>query len=178
MTLEFSLACQAGCFPLGTSAPPLVRVVGDFVVTGTKSAAVLHPDGTHRLLYCVESPESWFEDFGEGTLTGGKAEVSLDPDFATLVDTSKLHVFLTPHDEAHHLAVTSRAGSGFSVAAAPSAPAHAAGKQAGDLHGTFTYRVVARRKDVEAPRLATTAPPANEKGPPRLATTAPPTEEA
>ncbi len=177
MTWEYTPTNTIGWNP-NTSTSPLVRVAGDFTVTGTKSAAVLHPDGTHRLLYCIESPESWFEDFGEGTISGGKADVLLDPDFAALVDTSKLHVFLTPHDEAHHLAVTSRAGSGFSVAAAPSAPAHAAGTQAHDLNGTFTYRVVARRKDVEAPRLAITAPPANEKGPPRLATTAPPTEEA
>jgi len=34
------------------------------VIGGPKSAAVPHPDGTLRRLYCVESPESWFEDFG------------------------------------------------------------------------------------------------------------------
>ena len=68
----------------------------NFQVSGTKSAAVPHPDGTHRLLYCVESPEAWFEDFGTGTITGGKGEVKLDPDFAAVVDTRELHVFLTP----------------------------------------------------------------------------------
>ena len=61
----------------------------NFQVSGTKSAAVPHPDGTHRLLYCVESPEAWFEDFGEGTITAGKADVKLDPDFAAVVDTSQ-----------------------------------------------------------------------------------------
>ena len=46
-----------------------VIVGGDFtVVNGAKSAAVPHPDGTHRRLYCLESPESWFEDFGTGQL--------------------------------------------------------------------------------------------------------------
>ncbi len=39
---------------------------------GTKSAAVPHPDGSHRLLYCVEAPEAWFEDFGEGTIGRGQ----------------------------------------------------------------------------------------------------------
>ena len=76
-----------------------------------------HPDGSHRLLYCMESPEAWFEDFGKGTLAGGKAEVKLDPDFAAVVDTSNLHVFLTPHDETHHLAVKATGGGGFTVAA-------------------------------------------------------------
>jgi hypothetical protein len=63
-----------------------VFVRGDFTVAGgAKSAAVPHPDGTHRWLYCLESPESWFEDFGRAQLTCGRAEVKIDPDFAALV---------------------------------------------------------------------------------------------
>ena len=76
-----------------------VIVGGDFtVVGGAKSAAVPHPDGSHRRLYCVESPESWFEDFGGDTLVCGEAAVALDPDFAAVVDASNYHVFLTGHD--------------------------------------------------------------------------------
>lgn len=53
---------------------------GDFAVTGSKSAAVKDPaDDSYCLLYCVESPEVWFEDFGEATFTAGKATVTLDP---------------------------------------------------------------------------------------------------
>src|SRR5215207_3856366 len=60
---------------------PLV-VSGNFtVVGGAKSAAVPHPDGSHRRLYCVESPESWFEDFGSAKLICGEAVVALDRDF-------------------------------------------------------------------------------------------------
>ncbi|MGI8689421.1 MAG: hypothetical protein ACR2M3_12675 [Thermomicrobiales bacterium] len=137
----------------GGGAPGNLYIQGNYTASGTKSAAVPHPDGTHRLLYCVESPEAWFEDFGEGTINGGNANVTLDADFAAVVDTSKLHVFVTPHDTTHHLAVTARAGSGFSVGAAPSTTA-APGTKASDLSGTFSYRVVAKRKDVAAPRLA------------------------
>ena len=55
-------------------------VSGNFVATGgTKSAAVKDATGQHRLVYCVESPESWFEDFGEAKLVAGKADVKLDP---------------------------------------------------------------------------------------------------
>ena len=132
-----------------------VYINGPFIVAGgPKSAAVPHPDGSHRLLYCVESPESWFEDFGEGTITAGKAEVKLDPDFAAVVDTAKLHVFCMPHNASHHLAVTTRAGGSFSVEADVSGTAAARGVKASDVSGTFTYRVVAKRKDVVAPRLA------------------------
>ena len=138
----------------GAIAPGDLYVQGNSTVKGTKSAAVPHPDGTHRLLYCVESPEAWFEDFGEGRLSGGKGEVTLDADFVAVVDTAKLHVFLTAHDTTHHLAVTARGGGGFSVGAAPSTTAAALGTKASDVSGTFSYRVVAKRKDVAAPRLA------------------------
>ncbi len=145
-----------------------LTILGNYVATGTKSAAVPHPDGSHRLLYCMESPEAWFEDFGTGTLSGGKADVKLDADFAAVVDTKNLHVFLTPHDEAHQLAVKTRSGNGFSVAASVSADASARGMKATDASGTFTYRVVAKRKDVQADRLAKFTVPQEIKGLPRF----------
>ena len=88
--------------------------------------------------------------------------MTLDADFAAVVDTSKLHVFLTAHDE-HHLHVAKRDASGFAVTAAPSTTAAALGKKASDISGTFSYRVVAKRKDVAAPRLAKFAMPQEVK---------------
>jgi len=132
-----------------------VVVSGSLFIGGNKSAYVKHPDGSHRALYCVESPESWFEDFGEGTLTNGKAEVKIDPDFAAVADTSAYHVFLT-------------------VAATPSAAAHATGKVASDLSGTFLYRVVAKRKDVKAEQLAKVELPKDAPFDAAKATTPPP----
>jgi len=115
------------------------------VVHGVKSAAVPHQDGTYRLLYCMESPESWFEDFGEGTLTGGRADVRLDPDFAAVVETSGYHVFLTAHTiESEALAVIERRADTFVVME----------RNRGASNGTFSWRLVAKRKDVAAERLA------------------------
>src|SRR5262249_40099698 len=91
-----------------------VVVFGTFIATGgLKSAAVPHPDGTHRLTYCMESPESWFEDFGRAQLRGGHAEVRLDPDFAAIVRTGDFHVFLTPEGETEGLYVSARSEDGF-----------------------------------------------------------------
>jgi hypothetical protein len=119
-----------------------VVVGGNFtVVGGAKSAAVPHPDGTHRRLYCVESPESWFEDFGEGTMVCGEASIDLDPDFAAVVDTSKYHVFLTSHDMHADLAVSERRPEGF----------HVRGKE--HAEGTFSWRVVAKRRDIHGERF-------------------------
>ncbi len=119
---------------------------GNFVVVnGSKSAAVAHRDGTHRLLYCMESPESWFEDFGEGSLAHGRAEMRLDPDFAAVIETSGYHVFLTPHSvESEALAVTERRADAFVVME----------RNKGASSGTFSWRLVAKRKDVAAERLA------------------------
>jgi hypothetical protein len=125
-----------------------VIVGGGFTVFGAKSAAVPHPDGTHRRLYCVESPESWFEDFGEGTLACGQAEVRLDPDFAAVVDLAKYHVFLTQYDEHNVLCVSERSANGFLVKANDDSSS-----------GAFSWRVVAKRKDISAPRFETVTVP-------------------
>jgi hypothetical protein len=126
-----------------------VVVAGAFTVFGgPKSAAVPHPDGTHRRLYCMESPESWFEDFGESTLACGQAEVRLDPDFAAVVDLSKYHVFLTGYDGQSDLSVCERTSSGFQVRAT-----------SGTGSGAFSWRVVAKRKDIPAPRFETVTVP-------------------
>ena len=120
-----------------------VVVSGDFtVVGGAKSAAVAHPDGSHRRLYCVESPESWFEDFGRGQLASGTAEVRIDPSFAALVNTDDYHVFLTAHDDHDGLHVKNQRADGFTVRA-----------RGGSGCATFSWRVVAKRRDIAGPRL-------------------------
>jgi hypothetical protein len=120
-----------------------VFVRTNFVVRGTKSAAVPHPDGSHRQLYALESPESWFEDFGRGEITEGRTRVELDPDFAAVVRAEDYHVFLTPEGDSRGLYVASKESGGFEVRE----------QQGGTSTLPFSYRVVARRADVEAQRL-------------------------
>jgi hypothetical protein len=125
-------------------------VVGSFVVYGQKSAAVPHPDGTHRLLYCMESPECWFEDFGEAKLVKGRAKVELEPGFASLVKTDNYHVFLTPYGASNGLYVSRRGKSEFEVAE----------QNDGKSNLSFSFRIAARRKDVDGKRLAKVRQPA------------------
>ena len=103
----------------------------------TKKHGLLRgPDGTHHLLYTVEAPESWAEDFGEGTLVGGKATVTIDPLFASLIEPG-YHVFLTPHTEdGNALAVTERRADGFTVKE----------RNKGTSGGTFSWRLVGKPK--------------------------------
>jgi hypothetical protein len=120
-----------------------VQVNGAFtVVGGPKSAAVPHPDGSHRRLYCVESPESWFEDFGRGQLANGQARVRLDRDFAALVHGDDYFVYVTPRDAAGALYTTGHSATSFEVR-----------EQGGTGNAAFDYRVVARRRDIGGRRL-------------------------
>jgi hypothetical protein len=123
-----------------------VVVVGNFLaVGGFKSGAVRHKDGSHRLVYSMESPETWFEDFGEAKLVRGKARVKISPDFAAIVDTKAYYVFLTPHGDSAGLFVAARRSGGFEVR-----------EQGGGTSSlSFAYRVVAHpRQSSDNKRLA------------------------
>ena len=109
-----------------------------------------HPDGSHRRFYSLESPESWFEDFGTGQVVGGRGLVRFDPEFAALTRGDKYHVFLTPRGDCRGLYVNAETSDGFEV--------HEL--QGGTSTVSFDYRVVARRKDVAGRRLECVTIPA------------------
>jgi hypothetical protein len=120
-----------------------IFVAGNLTATGAKSAIVSHPDGSKRRLYGVESPESWFEDFGRAALKDGQVEVNLDPDFVALVSNDGYQVFLTPYGDCKGLYVSNRTAKGFIVREL----------QGGTSSIELGYRVVAKRKDIPGPRL-------------------------
>ena len=100
------------------------------------------PDGSLRRLYAIESPENWFEDFGETRLTKGKATVKIDAGFAAVV-RGGYHVFVSPYGDSNGLYVTQRSRRGFVVRE----------QNGGKSSIAFSYRVVAKRKDIAGPRL-------------------------
>jgi hypothetical protein len=114
------------------------------IVAAEKFAAIKQVDGSHRLLYCMESPECWFEDFGKARLRRGRAKLRLRPDFAAVVRTTDdYHVFLTPEGDCNGLYIASQNRDGFEVREL----------LRGKSNVRFSYRIVARRKDVRAPRM-------------------------
>lgn len=120
---------------------------GDVGVGGAKPAVVQTKSYGHRRLYCMESPELWFEDFGIGQLEDGRTTVAFDPLFAETVNLDlDYHVFLTPiSDEAVLLFVLAKSKTGFEVQGVTldGSPATA----------SFDYRIVAKRLGYEARRL-------------------------
>ena len=120
-----------------------VFIWGSLAVKGAKGAVVPHRDGAHRLLYSLECPESWFEDFGRARLVRGRATVRLDRTFAAVVRTGDFHVFLSPEGLSHGLYVHKRTRGGFEVRE----------QHSGRSTVPFSYRVVARRRDIDGPRF-------------------------
>jgi hypothetical protein len=120
---------------------------GDLTYTGKRSAVVKTSRG-HRLLAGTESPESWIEDYGEGTLSGGRATIAIDPLLLEVMTISaehpmKVFVQLTSGDPID--LVVRKGLTSFEVVAAD--PASTA---------TFDYRVAAKRKGYENLRLEAT----------------------
>lgn len=118
-----------------------VIVDRDLLVLGAKSAVVRSPAGGLRQLYCVEAPEPWFEDQGEGTITDNVGEVALDPQFVAAVKGA-YQVQLTPYAPVL-LWVDARGKDRFTVRA----QALPGGMLPKGRIG-FSWRVIARRGDL------------------------------
>ncbi len=115
-----------------------VLIEGDFTATGMKSAAVPGSDGELRRVFCLESPDSIFEDFGRDRLVNGRGVVRFDPEFRAIIRGDKYEIFLTPLADCKGLYVSSMDRQGFEV--------HEVGGGTSTLQ--FSYRVAGKRKDV------------------------------
>ncbi len=116
---------------------------GGLAGSGTKSGMVRTPDGP-KLVYCQESPENWFEDFGTHTIDGSVTRVDIATDFGhtvTVSDEHPLKVFITPRANFGDWWIQSDE-KGFELHA-PNAP----------IGAQFDYRIVAKRKGYEDIRL-------------------------
>jgi hypothetical protein len=125
-----------------------VYAAGDFAGSGAKYAVAKTSRG-HRLMSVIESPEIWFEDFGEGNLTNGTAHVKLDLLFLETVTIDQSHpmkVYIQITSGNPMNVVVSKGTTGFDVVASES-----------NSNATFDYRIVAKRKGYENERMMPTS---------------------
>lgn len=121
---------------------------GNFAATGAKAASVPTSKG-NQLLYCVESPEIWFEEIGHAQLNNGKATIQLDELFLETVvidNTHPMEVFLQEMDETNGLIVKAGTTS-FDVKE----------KANGSSNAKFSYRILAKRKNYQDHRFGVDA---------------------
>ncbi|MBU0491092.1 MAG: hypothetical protein KKB13_04515 [Chloroflexi bacterium] len=132
-----------------------VNESGNLWAAGSKAALVETPNRGPRLVYAVESPEVWIEDFGTAALVNGKAIVSIEPIFAETVNLEMdYHVFLTPLGDCKGLYVAAKSPTSFEVR-----------ELGGGTASTgFDYRVVAKRRGYENTRLESPKVPASPDG--------------
>jgi len=135
----------AGVLGVATGAAPGVYYSNGLAGSGPKSCVVKTSRGP-TLLYCQESPENWFEDFGEGQLVNGRCHVELDPVFletVTIDAANPMKVFVEFDDEQCAGAAVKRGSTGFDLVE----------RLKGTTTCSFWYRAVAKRQGFEAKRL-------------------------
>jgi hypothetical protein len=139
-------------FNSNTSIGTAFAVYGDgnFTATGTKSASVPTTHG-NQLVYCKESPEMWFEDFGFAQLQNGTAHIKLEDLFLETVfidDAHKMHVVLQEQAESKGLYfVVDADHKGFTVKE----------KKGGNSNAAFSYSIMAKRRFYQDQRFGVDA---------------------
>jgi hypothetical protein len=126
---------------LGTGGDFAVYSDGNFASTGTKSASVPTSKG-NQLLYCVESPGIWFEDYGKAALVNGEVTIQLDELFLETVAIDQDHpmlVFVQPMGDNAMFVETGN--TSFKV------------KGNDGTNTGFMYRVMAKRKNYQDHRF-------------------------
>ncbi len=130
---------------LGSGNPGL-GTNADFYVGGTKSAYVPTRNYGTRVLYCEESAEIYFTDYGSARLENGHCTVQIDPVFlqtVTIDDNNPMKVFIQMTDECPNGVYVKKGKDEFEVIE----------QNGGHSNATFDYRIVAKRKGFETRRL-------------------------
>lgn len=122
----------------GSAAAPgyAVYAFGDLTCTGAKNASVGTSKG-NQLMYSIESPEVWFEDFGTATLVNGETTVNLDPLYLETVFIDATHpmiVTITPQGDCKGMFVEPGTNS-FTVKEL----------NGGNSNTSFSYRITCKR---------------------------------
>ena len=108
---------------------------------GLKTAIVETSDGA-RALYCEESAEVYFSDYGSGKLLGNEVTVQIDKTFIETVNLSTKYFVFLQSEGPGVLYVTEQDSKCFKVKLV-----------SGEPNISFSYRIVAKRLDCESIRL-------------------------
>ena len=138
----YGVYCEGNFATNGTvtnGGPDQVPAVALVTYPTVKAASVPTTQG-NQLVYCKESPEMWFEDFGFAQLQNGMAHISLEDLFLETVfidNTHKMHVVLQEQAESNGLYfVVDPDFKGFTVKE----------KKGGISNASFSYSIMAKRR--------------------------------
>jgi hypothetical protein len=125
-----------------------IDAYADLNCTGTIQGTL---EGVHRnsagqrvITYAAESATATVEDVGTARMSGGVANVQIDPSFAAVMDRKWYYVFLTPLGDTRGLYVSIKTATAFQVRET----------ERGRDSLEFDYRIVAHPLDGKNERLA------------------------
>ena len=128
------------------SIPNDLWVTGDISCLGSKPATLLTSKGFRKVM-CIESPEIWFDDVGDGQLEDGICKVELDKLFNEVIDVTgdginltkenPYRIYLTPLSDCSGLFVVEKHSSYFIVKEL----------NGGNSNSKFEYIIRAKRTD-------------------------------
>ncbi|MBI5218024.1 MAG: hypothetical protein HY958_03745 [Bacteroidia bacterium] len=131
-----------------TSSGYAVYYSGNLGGSGSKNCVVRTSQGP-KALYCIESPENYFEDYGASKLVNGQAVINIDPLFLETIVIDESHPFMV------YIQLTGENTNGVYVEKHKDYF-----KVIENNHGTsnitFDWRLVAKRKGFEDLRLKET----------------------
>jgi hypothetical protein len=122
---------------------------GSLTAGSTIQSAHRNSRGERVIAYAAESATATIEDVGTARMTGGVANVRIDPAFAALMDGRWYYVFITPLGETRGLYVSRKTALGFQVREI----------ERGRGNVDFDYRIVAHPIDASNDRLPLAAEP-------------------
>jgi len=131
-----------------TTSGYAVYYSGNLGGSGSKNCVVRTSQGP-KALYCVESPENYFEDYGTAKLVNGRARIDIDPLFLetiTINNENPYKVFIQMIDEIPNNVHIVKHDNYFEVVE----------NNNGTSTAEFDWRLVAKRKGYEKLRLKDT----------------------
>ncbi|MEZ4874667.1 MAG: hypothetical protein R2793_04285 [Flavobacteriaceae bacterium] len=130
------------------------KIIGN----GTVSTIVEGTDGKNKIMFAPEAPEVLFEDYGIGTLSNGNAFITIDPNFSNNIIVDEKHplkVFIQLEGDCNGVYVTEKTAQGFMVKEL----------QNGTSNTSFSWHIVANRKDEKGSTLQENSDYANLRFP-------------
>lgn len=114
----------------------------NYKINGPGTVSTVVRDTANKLvnLYCPEAPEVLFQDFGQGQLVSGRAEIKLDPNFSKNIAVDEAHplrVIIQLEGDCKGVYVANKTATGFEVVEL----------QGGTSNVSFTWFVSANRAD-------------------------------
>lgn len=110
----------------------------------TNSCSVPDTNGNFVCMHAPETPEAYFEDYGEGQLINGKVHIELDPNFAKNIRINEKHplrVFVQLYGNCNGVYITNTTETGFDVIEL----------NGGNSNTHFQYHVICNMRDAVMP---------------------------